>query len=87
MQIKVNIQVPLLDMQNLVEEKEEEYILEVHVKDHHEKVQVLLLLRRYTHTHTCLAMPHALKTNVTFNKKMLVISENVTENMVLRRCK
>ena len=52
MQTKVNIQVPLLDMQNLVEEKEEEYILEVHVKDHHEKVQVLLLLRRYTHTHT-----------------------------------
>ena len=50
MHIAMNIEVSLLDKQNLVEEKEVEYILEVHVKDHHGKVQVLLLLRRYTHT-------------------------------------
>lgn len=50
MQIKIGIQVPLLVMQNPVDEKEVEYSHEVHVRDHHEKVQVLLLLRRYTHT-------------------------------------
>ena len=50
MQIKVGIQVPILDMQNPVDEKEVEYHHEVHEKDHHEKVQILLLLRRYTHT-------------------------------------
>ena len=37
MHIAINIQVSLLDKQNLVEEKEVEYILEVHVKDHHGK--------------------------------------------------
>ena len=52
MQIKVGIQVPLLVMQNPVDEKEVEYSHEVHVRDHHEKVQILLLLRRYAHTHT-----------------------------------
>ena len=71
MQIKVYIQVPLLDMQNLVEEKEEEYILEGSCKRSPRKVTGFTSFEK-VHTHyTGLAIATCPKNKCYIQQKMV----------------